>query len=105
MLEENQQNTKWRSLSSLNFEKAHKKTIYDISSSGNFLISLSLDRLVIFLLTFGILYYIFILIFLIFDKINIWNMKTFKQEQSLTTLNGYVYSLASSPIDPSRYLV
>ncbi len=32
-------------------------------------------------------------------------MKNFKQEQSLTTLNGYVYSLANSPIDPSKQIV
>ena len=32
-------------------------------------------------------------------------MKNFKQEQSLTTLNGYVYSLANSPIDPSKQMV
>lgn len=29
-------------------------------------------------------------------------MKTFKQETSMSTLNGYVYSIISSPIDPSN---
>ena len=47
LFEENNQNTKWRFFTSLNSEKGHKKTIYDISCSGNYLISLSLDRLVI----------------------------------------------------------
>lgn len=29
-------------------------------------------------------------------------MNTLKQETNLSTLNGYVYSISSSPIDPSN---
>ena len=32
-------------------------------------------------------------------------MKGFTQENSLNTLNGYIYAIISSPIDPSEFLI
>jgi len=59
-------------------DKPHKKVIYEIGACGSDkVITLSLDRLV-----------------------NMWSLNDMKQIGSMTTLNGYVYSIVSSPIEP-----
>ncbi|CAF1058444.1 unnamed protein product, partial [Brachionus calyciflorus] len=69
---------KWNTFMSLPDSQMHKKIIFDIIYCEDKIVTLSLDRL-----------------------LNIWCLKTFKQEKSMTTLNGFVYSITPSPIDPN----
>ncbi len=66
--------TAWRPFAG---DKPHKKVIYEIAACGERIVTLSLDRLV-----------------------NVWSLSGLRQVSSMTTLNGYVYSIVSSPIEP-----
>lgn len=72
---------KWISFSVSKPDKAHKKIIYDISMlNNNLILTSSLDK-----------------------QLSIWNLDNFTQEITISTLNGYVYSIISSPMDPNMY--
>ncbi len=91
---------KWQIFKSLKGDKIHKKVIYDISHFNGTIITLSLDKLVSFEVNSNRFSYDFY--FELKIKINLWNLKEFSQENSLNTINGYVYSIISSPVDPSK---